>query len=111
MKGVINMDKIEKVPSFNQNLLTYEPIFPRNEVYMRWFNKLVLWEGDENATWVESSRAYFEGTYIHAGISQITQRFLQDRMRSSFFLTHPSIMYGNGKQGAASIWYSLIRTV
>ena len=63
------MDKIEKVPSFNQNLLTYEPIFPRNEVYMRWFNKLVLWEGDENATWVESSRAYFEGTYIHAGIS------------------------------------------
>ena len=69
MKGVINMDKIVKVPSFNQNLLTYEPIFPRNEVYMRWFNKLVLWEGDENATWVESSRAYFEGTYIHAGIS------------------------------------------
>lgn len=63
------MEKIEKIPSFNQNLMTYEPVFPRHEVYMRWMNKLVLWEGDENATWVESSRAYFEGTYIHAGIS------------------------------------------
>lgn len=63
------MQTVEQIPSFNQNLLTYEPVFPRHETYMRWMNKLVLWEGDENATWVESSRAYFEGTYIHAGIS------------------------------------------
>jgi len=60
---------MEKVSSFNENLMSYEPVFNRNETYMRWLNKIVLWEGDENATWQEGSRAYFEGTYIHAGIS------------------------------------------
>lgn len=63
------MGEIEKIKPFSEGLRAYEPIFPRNEYYMRWFDKLVLWEGDVNATWIESSRAYFEGTYIHAGIS------------------------------------------
>ena len=63
------MGNIEKVKPFAEGRRAYEPVFNRNETYMRWMDKLVLWEGDEDATWVESSRAYFEGTYIHAGIS------------------------------------------
>lgn len=66
------MGNIEKLQPFNEGLRAYEPVFRRNETYMRWFDKLVLWEGDEDATWVESSRAYFEGTYIHAGISNFS---------------------------------------
>ena len=63
------MGEIEKIKSFNENLMTYEPLFPRNERYMRWLDKLVLWEGEEDATWIDGARAYFESTYIHAGIS------------------------------------------
>jgi len=63
------MGEIEKIQSFNESLMTYEPLFPRNERYMRWLDKLVLWEGEEDATWIDGARAYFETTYIHAGIS------------------------------------------
>ena len=54
--------------------MAYEPIFDRCETYLRWMNKLVLWENDTDGGWESSSRAYFESTYIHAGISNVVYR-------------------------------------